>query len=220
MTKHQANPPDTFATLPSPPPWPPYPIPQPPVVSFDAQPDVKMDPWHYASSTVLQDRNATVAKVTLVQRSDYSGPADFEFVATGSSKREQGDKFNARTGELLALSRAYLRLSRDLYAAGKALVEPEPIVPEDNFIGIGAYAAEPDDGGFLEDPTDEDVELAKQILEDRANFVLATRAAEAAEADAAEPGDPDPRVVTAVEAFNGAADALNTAVSFLKTLTD
>jgi hypothetical protein len=105
----------------------PYPIPQPPVpVAFAAQPDVKIDPWHYANSTILQDRNATVAKVTLVQRSDYNGPADFEFVATGSSKREHGDKFNARTGELLALSRAYLHLSRQLFAAGRALVEPEP----------------------------------------------------------------------------------------------
>lgn len=173
----------------------PYPVPQPPAFyAYPPSPPVyaqpveeKMDPWHFAAAQLLQDRNATVAKVTLVQRSTYNGPVDFEFAVTGSSKREQGDKFNARTGELLALSRAYLKLSRDLYAAGRALVEPAPEedAPEDNFVGVGFYAAEPE---ALQDEDAEEV--------------------------------PDPRIVTAVEAFNGAADALNAAVTFLRTLTD
>lgn len=190
--KHQANPPDTFGVLPSPPPWPPYPIPQPPApvpVNW-VKPPERVDPYQNTSAQILQDRNATVAKVSLSQHStyDFGADPDFQFTATGSSKREQGDRFNARTGELISLSRAYLKLSRQLMSAARELVEPEPVpeyaAPEDNFVGVGAYAAEPDDDDADEYPT------------------------------------PDPRVVTAVEAFNGAADALNTAVSFLKTLTD
>lgn len=106
----------------------PQPIPQPPVYAppvLVATPPQKLDPWHYSDARLLQDRNATVAKVQVVQRSSYDGAADFEFTATGSSKRERGDKFNPRTGELLALSRAYLKLSRELHSAGKALVDPE-----------------------------------------------------------------------------------------------
>lgn len=168
----------------------------PPAVSFVAQPDVETDPWHYAAATILQDRNATVAKVTLVQRSGYNGPADFEFAVTGSSKREKGDKFNARTGELLALSRAYLKLSRDLYAAGRALVEPESQDAEDarldaelnewgaagEVLGVGGA------GMCVEEPLAEDV--------------------------------PDPRLQHAVVAFNAAANALNNATDFIRSLTD
>jgi hypothetical protein len=99
-----------------------------------AAPDLRpCEPWQLSSVGLMQDRNATVAKVSVNQSSDYSGARDFEFTATGSSKREKGDRFNARTGELLALSRAYMHLSRKLYAAGRALVEPEPEVRDDDY---------------------------------------------------------------------------------------
>lgn len=223
MPKSKKEVPPLYAAPPQ-----PYPVPQPPAfyapppAYVQAQPvEEKMDPWHFAAAQLLQDRNATVAKVTLVQRSTYNGPVDFEFAVTGSSKREQGDKFNARTGELLALSRAYLKLSRDLYAAGRALVEPAPEEdsPEDNFVGVGFYAAEPDEVMTITDPTDEDVEAAKEILADRAAFNAAMAEADTAAAEELVE-EVDPRIVTAVEAFNGAADNLNAAVTFLRTLTD
>lgn len=171
----------------------------PPAVSFVAQPDVKTDPWHFAAATILQDRNATVAKVTLVQRSGYNGPADFEFAVTGSSKREKGDKFNARTGELLALSRAYLKLSRDLYAAGRALVEPESQDAED-----ARLDAELNEWGAAGDELPD---------------VDAREAAALAEEPLAE-DVPDPRLQHAVVAFNAAANALNNATDFIRSLTD
>jgi hypothetical protein len=110
---------------------PPYPIPLAPApvpVVYEAPEPRRVDPYQHTTSQILQDRNATVAKVSISQLSsyDFGVDPDFSFIATGASKREHGDKFNARTGELLALSRAYLHLSRQLFAAGRALVEPEP----------------------------------------------------------------------------------------------
>lgn len=67
----------------------------------------------------LQDKNATVAKVS-VRKQDWSNEhglsATYAFEATGSAKREQGDRFDPVTGELLALARAYERLSRQVQA--------------------------------------------------------------------------------------------------------
>lgn len=211
-----------------------YPIPMAPQPVQMVRPPARVDPYHSSSAQLLQDRNATVAKVSLVQSSsyDFGCDPDFSFTATGSSKREQGDKFNARTGELLALSRAYLRLSRDLFAAGRELVEPapEPAAPEDDFIGIGFYAAE-DDPHPLEDPTDEEVDWARQILCARADYTMAVaeRAEEADEAaaqaetdaaDARTPAEFDAaeEVAKTVLAFNAAADALNTATDFIRSL--
>jgi hypothetical protein len=192
-----------------------------PVAAYP-QPQKLADPYQQASARILQDRNATVAKVSVDQTSsfDFGTPPDFSFIATGSSKREQGDRFNPRTGELLALSRAYLNLSRQLYAAGKELIEPEPAPefeaamqvmdelvaaaesePEDNFIGIGAYP----DVEVLQDPTDEDVELAKEILAARAAYNAAV-----AEHDNGYGEIPTEQLDDAVKAFNAAAEALNT----------
>jgi hypothetical protein len=212
--------------------------PQPPAIAYappayaqPVQPPQRVDPYQNTSAQLLQDRNATVARVSVNQSSsfEFGTPPDFSFTATGSSKREQGDRFNARTGELLSLSRAYLNLSRQLYAAGKKLIEPEPdpgvfegamqvmddliaqgqelpdSEPEDNFVGVGFYAAEPDT--VLEDPTDEDVELAKSILAARADYNAAVAANEEAMAEA---GLVSPaQLLQAIGAFNEAAEALN-----------
>lgn len=161
-----------------------------PVTASDAQPDVKVDPWHFATAQLLQDRNATVAKVSLAQRSAYSGPDDFQFTATGSSKREQGDKFNARTGELMSLSRAYLKLSRQLMSAARELVEPEP-APE--------YLVPPE---FVAGAQEYDAFEAGSEPEDE------------------WPADADPALMNAVESFNAAAEALNSATEHLRALTD
>lgn len=220
MSEHQANPPETF---PQPPAYP-YPLQPPVAVQYEAPEPRRVDPYQHTSARLLQDRNATVAEVTVSQHSsyDFGVDPDFQFKATGSSKREQGDRFNPRTGELISLSRAYLKLSRQLMSAARELVEPEPVPeyrtpePEDNFIGVGAYAEEP----VLQDPTDEDVEWAKHILEARVAYNMAV-AEELAEAEeAAEPEGTDPRVVKAVEAFNGATDSLMQTITFLRSLTE
>ena len=201
-----------------------WPQPQPPVYAPPTIGYAPPAPYQGASAAIMQDRNATVAKVSVNQNSSYNfGSApDFAFTATGSSKREQGDRFNARTGELLALSRAYLNLSRKLYAAGKELVEPEPApefeaamssmeeliaaelehgAPEDNFVGVGVYPDVP----VLHDPTDEDVAMAKEILTARADYNAAVAELEAQEDSFMPQEDLD----AAVKAFNDAAEALN-----------
>lgn len=52
---------------------------------------------------VLQDRNATVARATLDS-----------FAATGSSKRNKEEKFDAAAGRKLAIGRALRELAREI----------------------------------------------------------------------------------------------------------
>ena len=158
-------------------PPPAYAYAPPALVAPDPYPPQPVDPYQSASARILQDRNATVAKVGIVQSSGF--PPDFSFTATGSSKREQGDRFNARTGELMSLSRAYLKLSRQLMSAARELVEPEPapeyLVPPEFAAGAQEYDA-------LEEgePQDWVLDEAQQEQLDHA-----------------------------IRAFNGAAEALN-----------
>lgn len=198
--------------------WPQY---APPAIAY-APPQQKVDPYQNVSAQLLQDRNATVAKVSHNQNSscEWGTLPDFSFTATGSSKREQGDRFNARTGELLALSRAYLNLSRQLYAAGKKLIEIEPEPEPDLFEGamqvmddLIAQGQEPEDNfvpdTVLENPTDNDVAMAKEILTARADYNAAVAANEEAMAEAEDGVSPEQQLANAVEALLGATETLN-----------
>jgi hypothetical protein len=87
----------------------------PPVLAYPPVPQY-IDPVPVVAVHVLGAKNATVAKVT-VSKYRYDGQGgreEYKFTAAESSKREQGDVFDAETGELLALARAFQRLSRDL----------------------------------------------------------------------------------------------------------
>jgi uncharacterized protein (DUF3084 family) len=66
------------------------------------------------SASALQDKNASVAKVSVTKITDYSKGADYAFEATGSAKREQGDVYDPLTGEMLAMSRALQSAARQL----------------------------------------------------------------------------------------------------------
>lgn len=59
-----------------------------------------------ASVQVLRDKNATVANVTVSQVTDYTKGPDYTFETSGSTKREQGDRYDPQTGDLLAIGRA------------------------------------------------------------------------------------------------------------------
>jgi hypothetical protein len=88
-----------------------YPAPPP----FDASPAVSVQ--------VLGAKNATVAKVTVTKPTrDWSGQ-EYRFEVRESSKREQGDVSDAETGELLALARAFQRLSRQLFSEANKRVK-------------------------------------------------------------------------------------------------
>lgn len=73
--------------------------------------------------SVLGAKNATVAKVQLHKPAkDWTGQ-EYLFEVADSSKREQGDVYDAKTGELLALARAFQRLSRELFSEGQRRVK-------------------------------------------------------------------------------------------------
>ncbi len=76
------------------------------------------------SVSVLGSKNATVAKVRLAKPTADWMVQEYQFEVAESSKREQGDVFDPVTGELLALGRAFQRLSRQLFSeAGKRVRE-------------------------------------------------------------------------------------------------
>jgi hypothetical protein len=66
---------------------------------------------------VLIDNDATVAEVMY-----YNFGSGFDLSATGSSKRERGDKHDAVTAEALALARAYEKLSARLFRLARKRV--------------------------------------------------------------------------------------------------
>lgn len=72
---------------------------------------------------VLQAKNASVAKVTVQRTTDYSKGPDYVFEAAESTKREQGDRYDQMTGELLAVGRALQRAGRDMVHAGNRRVQ-------------------------------------------------------------------------------------------------
>lgn len=68
------------------------------------------------SVQVLQDKNASVAKVTLRRDNswDYGDGRAYDYTVTGSAKREQGDRYDPVTGEKLALARTFQELADKL----------------------------------------------------------------------------------------------------------
>lgn len=75
----------------------------------------------FVSVQALQDKNASVAWVS-ISRNGWDLPPDYAFEASGSAKREQGDRYDPVTGELLALARAFKRLARELESEGNKRV--------------------------------------------------------------------------------------------------
>jgi hypothetical protein len=72
-------------------------------------------PITHVNTQVLHDKNASVVNVQLAKRThNHFDPPEYEYKASGSAKRERGDVHDETTGELLALSRAFLDLSRQL----------------------------------------------------------------------------------------------------------
>jgi hypothetical protein len=69
-------------------------------------------PEHDLSVSGLVDRNASVVQVIYTHYDEDNGA--YFTQATGSSKREQGDIFDAELGYELALSRALQNLSRKI----------------------------------------------------------------------------------------------------------
>jgi hypothetical protein len=69
----------------------------------------------WVTVTVAQDKDATVASLHYQPRYFATYPVlPLDFYATGSARRERGDKFDAETGELLATARALQALGRQL----------------------------------------------------------------------------------------------------------
>ena len=63
---------------------------------------------------VLSDKNATVAMATarvVRHTGKFYDPVDYEYGASGSSKREQGDRHEPMVGEMIAVARALRALS-------------------------------------------------------------------------------------------------------------
>jgi hypothetical protein len=83
-----------------------YPMIQAPApVSFPFAPPVHQTPTVFVQT--LQAKNASVANVTVSKPGDsWENPARWEFKSDGSAKREQGDRFDPETGEMLAVGRA------------------------------------------------------------------------------------------------------------------
>ncbi len=102
-----------------------FPAPLPPPPQY-------IDPVPVVTLSVLGAKNATVAKAHLSKyRWDgQGGEMLYEFTAADSSKREQGDQYDAETGELLALARTLQRLSRDLFSEADKRVKAAALEQE------------------------------------------------------------------------------------------
>jgi hypothetical protein len=74
------------------------------------------------SAQVLQDKNASVAKVTITKVTNLAKGPDYQIEVTGSAKREHGDRHDPVTGEMLALARALQSAARQLNSAAGARV--------------------------------------------------------------------------------------------------
>lgn len=90
-----------------------YYAPQPVPAFFPAPPILPAAPM--VTTQALHDKNASVVNVQVAKRSaEQYYPALYEFKASGSSKREQGDVHDEEIGELIAAARAFQSLSRQL----------------------------------------------------------------------------------------------------------
>jgi Domain of unknown function (DUF1876) len=77
-------------------------------------------PEHDLSVSGLVDRNASVVQVIYTHYDEGNGA--YFTQATGSSKREQGDVFDAELGYELALARALQNLSRKIKSQADAKI--------------------------------------------------------------------------------------------------
>lgn len=89
------------------------PVPQPP--AFKEPPR--------ASVQVLRDKNATVANVTVSQMTDYTRGPDYTFETSGSTKREQGDRYDPQTGDLMAIGRALRNAGNEMITEANRRVQ-------------------------------------------------------------------------------------------------
>jgi hypothetical protein len=94
---------------------PPYPFPVPQAPQVPASPPV-------ASVFTLSAKNATVARVQVSKTSDWSKGPDYQFTAADSAKREQGDRYDPETGELIAIGRAFLDIGEQMVREGNKRV--------------------------------------------------------------------------------------------------
>lgn len=93
----------------------PYPVPMAPAVPFPANPNVSVQ--------TLGSKNATVAKVLVSKPTpDWQGQV-YSYEASESAKREQGDRYDPETGELIAMGRAFQRLGRQMIRDGNRRVQ-------------------------------------------------------------------------------------------------
>jgi hypothetical protein len=105
--RHPKQPIPAYAYPQFPPQFAPVPQPYPPLLPPGYSTGVNFSAMH--------DKNASVVNVVVTSRPfDYSQPVRFEFKASGSSKREQGDVHDEEIGELIAAARAFQSLSRQL----------------------------------------------------------------------------------------------------------
>lgn len=82
------------------------------------------DPRPAASVITLLDKNASVAHAQVNKwSSDFNAPARYNFKVSGSSKREQGDVYDEDTGEILALAKAFQKLSQEMFSEASRRVE-------------------------------------------------------------------------------------------------
>lgn len=103
---------------------PPYTPPQPFPFAYPAvpQPPAFKEPPR-ASVQVLRDKNATVANVTVSQMTDYTRGPDYTFETSGSTKREQGDRYDPQTGDLMAIGRALRNAGNEMITEANRRVQ-------------------------------------------------------------------------------------------------
>jgi hypothetical protein len=96
---------------PAPVPYTPY----PPMIPFNDPPR--------ASIQVLRDKNATVANVVVSQVTDYTKGPDYQVETSGSTKREQGDRYDQRAGDLMAIGRALRNAGNEMISEANKRVQ-------------------------------------------------------------------------------------------------
>lgn len=83
---------------------PAYPVMQAPMLPV-AYPERDAQPFVYIQT--LQSKNASVANVSVSKPPlTWDQPPAWQFKSDGSAKREQGDRFDKETGEMLSVGRA------------------------------------------------------------------------------------------------------------------
>lgn len=82
------------------------------------------EPRPMSTVTTLLDKNASVAHVQVNKHSnEYGAGPRYNFKVSGSSKREQGDVYDEDTGEILALAKAFQKLSQEMFSEASRRVE-------------------------------------------------------------------------------------------------